>query len=276
MQEFIDSFCEDIRKMLEAAGSQEEVFLEGKRMLSQFVREPLFLKELYSQLVKDDEFLSSRWPAMDANEITVYREKNGEFSLRLYVWDPLITYPIHSHGSWGVVACVAGVVQERKFERLDDATKPGYAKIRETGRELLKPGGTTTVLPLNEGLHQMESYAKEHSSVSLHLYGRAVRGGFIEFYDRHKETAYKVIPPKLYSRLYAVKSMAAIGMDWCMELLEAAAKDKKAFMRYEAISALSVLDKDAAVKSIKEELTKDSDLKEEFLALLKSITVENT
>ncbi len=271
MQDTIQDFCGQVKRYLSEMGEQAFTAAGGQKLLGDFVRESVFLKELFTKLITDDAFLFARWPAMDPNEITVHRDPGGLFSLRLYIWHPAVTYPIHSHGSWGVVACVAGEIEERKFERLDDGTRVGHATIREINRITLKPGDTTAVLPLNDGVHQMESRTRDLPSVSLHLYGRAVRGGFIELFDLPKETVYRVGPPKYYDRYCAIQTLSAVGEGWCRELLEVAAADKKPLMRLEALSALAKIDRERAVTRLTEEVQMAGEMREEFLKLLKSI-----
>jgi predicted metal-dependent enzyme (double-stranded beta helix superfamily) len=265
------SFCAELRELLESTNSQSEIFHQGRRILSDLALKPLFLKEVLRKYATDDEFLKSRHLTADSNEITIFIDPAGFFSLRLYVWDPAVSYPVHSHGSWGVVACVSGEILERKFKVLDKGDPPGFAKLRETGRAVLKTGGTTIVLPLEGGIHQMEAVAKEHSSISLHLYGKAVRRGFLECYDLEKDSVYRIMNPYLYGRACALRALGAIGEDWAAEILGHAVADKKAHIRYEALQALAKVDKVMTLKYLETETVEETQLKEEFAALYKTI-----
>jgi 3-mercaptopropionate dioxygenase len=267
--DLIKSFCAELRELLGSTNSQSEIFHQGRRILSDLALRPLFLKEVFRRYATDDEFLKSRQLTVDPNEITIFVDPARLFSLRLYVWDPAVSYPVHSHGSWGVVACVSGKILERKFKVLDKVDPPGFAKIIETGRSVLKPGDTTTVLPLERGIHQMEAVAKEHSSISLHLYGKAVRRGFLECYNHEKDSVYRVMNPYLYGRVCALRALGAIGEDWAAEILGQAAADKKAHIKFEAIHALARLDKDAALKYLEEEMAGGMQSSEDFEYLLR-------
>lgn len=269
--DLINAFCSELRELLKSTDSQAEIFKQGRRLVSGLALKPLFLKEIFTKFVADDEFLKNRKLTADPNEITIFIDPAGLFSLRLYVWDPAVTYPVHSHGSWGVVACVSGEILERKFKLLDKGDPPGYAKIQESGKAVLKPGDTTAVLPLDRGIHQMEAVAEEHSSISLHLYGRAVRRGLLELYDLQKDSVYRVLNPYLFGRVCAIKALGAIGEDWAAEILGQAASDKKPQIKYEAVRALARLDSEAAAKCL-EETGRGTLSEEDFEELLKMIT----
>lgn len=270
--DLIDSYCSELRGLLESAVSQAEIFKRGRRLLSDMALKPLLLKGLLGRYATDDGFIRSRRLTVDPNEITIFVDPAGLFSLRLYIWDPAVTYPVHAHGSWGVVACVAGEIKERKFKVLDKGNPPGFARIRESGSSVLKPGETTTVLPLDQGIHQMEAVTNGQSSISLHLYGKSVRRGFLECYDLQKDSVYRVMNPYLYGKACALRALGAIGGDWAAEILSRAAADKKPHIRYEAIHALALADREAAVKCLDKEIAGGIQPAEDFENLLKMIT----
>lgn len=237
----VNELCRDIRELLNGTEDRETILKDGSVLLANFVKNPVFMKDLFSKLITDDDFLMKLWPVMDSHEITFFRDKEGLFSLRLYVWDPAVSYPIHSHGSWGIVGCVTGEILERKYERLDHGTKPGHAKIKESNRGILCPGDITTVLPQNQGIHHMQSNTSKNSSVSLHIYGRAVEGAGVNFFNIHRNTCYRVVTPKYYNRVYAIRALNSINDDWSRELLTQALKDKKSFVREAAQLSLDNL-----------------------------------
>ena len=252
------SSCAELGEMLQSTSSQSEIFNRSRALLSNLALKPLFLKEIFRKYIIDDEFLKKRQLTFDSNEITIFVDPAGQFSLRLYVWDPAKSYPVHSHGSWGVVAGVAGAILERKFKIVEKGDQQDFVKLRESGRAILKPGDTTTVLPLDLGIHQMDAVVKEHASVGLHLYGKSIRRGYLECYDLQKDSVYRIMNPYLYGRIIALRALGAIGEDWTAEMLNQAAADKKPHIRYEAIRALANLDQEAALKYLDEELAAET------------------
>ncbi|MDD4238245.1 MAG: hypothetical protein PHT62_06790 [Desulfotomaculaceae bacterium] len=271
MEDLLNSFCEEIKELLKSATQQEEIFVQGRRLLAGLAGKPVFLRESLTKLATDDEFLLSRRNPTDPNEVTLFKDTDGLFSVRLYIWDPDITYPVHSHGSWGIVSTLAGAVEERKYERQDDKSRPGYARLRETGRSVLKPGETTTVLPLDLGIHKMDSIIKEHSSVGVHLYGKAVRQEYMEKFDLHKDSVYRVTFPGMNDRVYVLKALGAIQEDWSNDVLEKACADRRPLIRFEALRALALTQQETAIGLIEKETTQQHGMEEDFAALLRSL-----
>ena len=265
------SFCTELGELFQSTNSQSEIFRRGRALLSGLALKPLFLKEIFRKYIIDDEFLKNRQLTFDPNEVTIFVDPAGHFSLRLYVWDPAKSYPVHSHGSWGIVAGVAGAIMERKFKITDKGERPDFVKLRESGRAILKPGDTTTVLPLDLGIHQMDAVVKEHASVGLHLYGKSIRRGYLECYDLQKDSVYRIMNPHLYGKVIALRALGAMGDDWTAEMLNQAAADKKPHIRYEAIRALANLDGGAAIKYLEEELAAETKPVEDFEHLCRMI-----
>lgn len=271
MEDLLHSFCVEIKELLKSTTQQDEIFAKGRRLLADLAGKPVFLQEILTKLATDDEFLLSRRSPADPNEVTLFRDNEGLFSVRLYIWDPDINYPAHSHGAWGIISCLAGMVEERKYERLDDKTRPGYARLKEIGRYLLKPGETSTVLPADLGIHKMESFIREHSTVSLHLYGKAVRQSYLEMFNPHKDSVYRVTFPGMNDRVYALKALGAIKEDWSCDVLERACADRRPLIRFEALRALALTEKEAAIQLIEKEIMRQDGMKEDFEALLNSL-----
>ncbi len=265
------SFCAELGELFQSTNSQSDIFRRGRVLLSGLALKPVLFKEIFRKYIIDDEFLKKRQLAFDPNEVTIFVDPAGHFSLRLYVWDPAKSYPVHSHGSWGIVAGVAGAIMERKFKITDQGERPDFVKLRETGRAILKPGDTTTVLPLDLGIHQMDAVVKEHASISLHLYGKSMRRGYLECFDLKKNSVYRIMNPHLYGRVMALRALGAIGEDWTGEILNQATADKRPHIRYEAINALANLDKEAAIKYLEEELAAETKPAGDFEQLCRMI-----
>jgi predicted metal-dependent enzyme (double-stranded beta helix superfamily) len=267
MSEHFTSFCQDIRELLLSTTDQEEIFRRGQPLLAAMAGKPAFFQDVFHRMVTDEDYLMGLRLSADPNEVTLHKDKDGLFSVRLYIWDPAISYPIHGHGSWGIVTTVAGLVEETRYQRLDDHSIPGYAKLKETGRRLMAPGETGRVLPLDLGIHKMGSAVKEHSSVGLHVYGKAIRPGFLEKFELDKESVYRVTYPGMNSRVYVLKALGAIEEPWAAEVLEQAVKDKRPLIRYEAVRALGVHQKEKALQIAEAEYNRESVMKSDFKAL---------
>ena len=140
-------FCEAFRELAYSGRAPEEMVIEGQMILSEYLANPdLILDHLVrvTERWADDEFLP-----IDVNEISIYRDANRMFSVRVFIWEPNYPYHIHDHGSWGVMGCLA-IRSETKYRRLDDGSQCDYAELSPVRRNY-STGQTTFVLPLNEG-----------------------------------------------------------------------------------------------------------------------------
>ncbi len=126
-----------------------------------------------------------------------------------YIWDAGLADTIHDHGSWGIIGTLVAKLGERKYERLDDGKREGYCELRETAFGVFHPGETTFVLPLNKGLHAMDN-PTDGIAVSINVYGKTVRQGFIQFFDPAKNTVTRAYPPRTLKEVLAAKTLAAI------------------------------------------------------------------
>jgi predicted metal-dependent enzyme (double-stranded beta helix superfamily) len=57
--------------------------------------------------------------------------EDGSFSLQVFVWPPGTGTKIHDHSSWGAYCCAVGSVLEERYERLDDGSRPEYARLKK-------------------------------------------------------------------------------------------------------------------------------------------------
>ena len=132
-----------------------------------------------ADLVRDQSFFNDHVllaleGARDAEGWYVARrwdDPEGSFSMQLFVWPAGTRTEIHDHSSWGAYACASGTVFEERYERLDDGTRHGHARLGEVWRLLWSPrDGASTVLPGDGGIHRVGN-AHEEAAVSVHLYG---------------------------------------------------------------------------------------------------------
>jgi len=117
------------------------------------------------------------------NRHLVYIDRKRRFVIMNAVWLPGQGTPIHDHGTWGVMGIMEGELKVTNYLRLDDRSKPGFAKLRESTGMYCGPSSVSYVLPPNEEIHKVENIG-EKTTLSLHVYGRDV----VEFnlYDLEK------------------------------------------------------------------------------------------
>jgi predicted metal-dependent enzyme (double-stranded beta helix superfamily) len=105
-----------------------------------------------------------------------YEGKDRSFSLQVFVWPPGTETKIHDHSSWGVFGCAVGSVLEERYERLDDGSVSGHARLKKVWQLTWSPDdGASTVLPGAGGIHRVGNPGGE-VAISVHLYGPRTRG----------------------------------------------------------------------------------------------------
>jgi len=74
----------------------------------------------------------------------------------------------HNHGTWAVVAGVDGPERNVFWTRVDDGSRPGYARLEKRGEKVFGPGDVLTLLP--GAIHSVVNDTTQ-VTVSLHVYG---------------------------------------------------------------------------------------------------------
>jgi hypothetical protein len=137
------------------------------------------------------------------------------------------------------VGALVHPVRERKYRRLDDGGTEGKAELEEISRAWIQPGESTYVLPLNDGIHLMEA-PEEKGAVTLSVYGRSVRYGFIQFFDLNRKTVRRVYPPRVLKKVLAIRTLGYLAEPWGEEILKASAsKPRSEYLETEIKQALA-------------------------------------
>ena len=135
------------------------------RLLSDLVKEPAFLGSQILPLLGGAKYAEGWYVARR------YDAHDGAYSLQVFVWPPGTGTRIHDHSSWGAYACAIGTVLEERYDRLDDGSQPGYARLQKAWQLCWSPeDGASTVLPGDGGIHRIVNPGGS-PAVSVHLYG---------------------------------------------------------------------------------------------------------
>ena len=99
----------------------------------------------------------------------LHEEEDHTLAVFAISWLPGRGAPPHNHGTWAVVSGVDGQEKNIFYKRLDDASRPGYAKVVWNGERSFGPGEVVSFMP-----HELHSVVNDtdHVTVSLHIYGR--------------------------------------------------------------------------------------------------------
>jgi predicted metal-dependent enzyme (double-stranded beta helix superfamily) len=143
----------------------EPALREAASFLARLVREPRFLETEILPLLEE---------ARRDGDWHVARRHDGlgdSYSLQVFVWPPGSRTRIHDHSSWGAYCCAIGSVLEERYERLDDGSRPDFARLKKVWRlSWSREDGASTVLPYEEGIHRVGNPGAG-TAVSVHLYG---------------------------------------------------------------------------------------------------------
>jgi predicted metal-dependent enzyme (double-stranded beta helix superfamily) len=187
--------------------SIEGVIEKGGGLITELSTSPDFVDDCLTKILIDNEFMSRQKDSVWPNEIAVYRHPERTFSLLMYIWDTGLA-DIHDHNAWGIIGVARGSLDETKFRRLDDGSREDYAELEPLGTRTLRSGEVTSVLPLNEGIHQMKN-THQGLTITFNAYGPPVKRGYIRFYDREKRSAKEAYSPKTLKRVLAARALLA-------------------------------------------------------------------
>jgi predicted metal-dependent enzyme (double-stranded beta helix superfamily) len=101
----------------------------------------------------------------------LHEEPNHDLAVFAISWLPGRGTLAHDHQTWAVVVGMHGHEQEIDWNRLDDGSKPGYAKLEKNGERVMTKGDIACCLPHH--IHTVTNVGEE-VSLSLHTYGRHI------------------------------------------------------------------------------------------------------
>lgn len=213
--EFTRQFEDVIQKEEKTA----QIISRGRVLLDELASNQRWFQEFLRKIILDADFRRQQRPSRWMNEFMLHR--SGSMVVLAYIWEPNQVDVIHDHSAWGIIGTLAGNVGERKYRRLDDGKKEGYARLEEVSYNSFLPGRTTSVLALNGGIHRMENLAD--ISVSINVYGKAVRKGYVNYYDKENNSVTRAYIYPLHRTALAIKALGTMGGGFSESALKEAA-----------------------------------------------------
>ncbi|NQD96191.1 cysteine dioxygenase family protein [Pseudomonas sp. CrR25] len=108
-------------------------------------------------------------PALGYGTTLLHVEPDRSLFVVVDSWLPGRGVRPHDHDTWAVVAGIEGVERNTFWQRLDDASRPGYAELQRLGEQTIAAGET---LRMPRGsIHSVVNEGPQ-TSLSLHVYGR--------------------------------------------------------------------------------------------------------
>ncbi len=220
-----DQFTMAMRKVAGSDMDRDQKITAGRPLVESLLKNDSFLVDLLESAARTETpegFLPS-----DINGFSIYRDPEKQFSMHLFVWEPHVPYPIHDHGSWGIVGVYRGRIQETKWQIHGH---PGDYQVEMTPQtpHEVGQGATTYVYPLDEGPHSMRPLDQK-TALTVHVYGAPVRKGMLRFFHPSFETPgifeyYYGYPLYVYRRMLACDALTRIQPDLGLSLIDDLAK----------------------------------------------------
>ncbi len=159
MSKKMKDFIDQVREIVKAGGTEEEVTARVVARLEPILDEPNLLSA-DQLLVKEEGFTLNK----------VHIEPDESFSIGIGIWDVGQTTPIHDHGTWGVIGIYSGMENEESFLREGPRASGARVKLTPLGKRLAGPGDVFVCCTMDNDVHRV-SCASSEPVVGIHVYG---------------------------------------------------------------------------------------------------------
>ena len=133
------------------------------------------IRPLARKLATTEELRDPRYRVCDEKQgfgvHLLHEEDNHELGVFVLSWLPNRGTLPHNHLTWAVVAVMEGEEYEVQYKRLDDGSKPGYARLEENGADIMRVGDVSVCKP--DDIHSVWNKGAD-ISISLHTYGKHI------------------------------------------------------------------------------------------------------
>ena len=205
----LEEFCSRFQALQEQQPNTPTLLDAGKQLLQELLRDPAWFAGFLGNYVANPAFLADQHASVFDNEIRLYRSPDKSFILLAYLWGRRGLCVVHDHSSWGLIGPLLQPLREVKYRRLDDGQVEGYAHLEQTSDLALQPGEVGTILPLDEGIHQTGA-AGNHLTISLGVYGRSIRQGYIHFFDPGRKRFRPATTRLSFKKVLALRALASL------------------------------------------------------------------
>ena len=165
----VEEFVNDFKPILESEADVARLLDRGSSLLERLIRNPDCIPEEYR--VPAGEKAKTR-----ANHGTylLYKDPDG-LSVSAVVWGPDDHLGPHDHHTWGMIGVLTNALQETRYRRLDDGSRPDYAHLEKGRMSFFKSGEVTLLVPGEDEIHQIDNFT-DRPTAEIHVYGQDLIG----------------------------------------------------------------------------------------------------
>jgi predicted metal-dependent enzyme (double-stranded beta helix superfamily) len=206
----LEEFCEAFRALQGERPKTPRLLDMGQQLLRKLLKEPVWFGEFLQRYIASPTFLADQPASVFDNEIRLHRSPDKSFTILAYIWDNPDLCAVHDHSAWGLIGSLLNPLREVRYRRLDDGEVEGFAELEQVSDSLLEPGEVGFVFPLNKGIHQTGA-AGDAFTISLGVYGRSIRQGYIHFFDPAERKITRAGARILFRKVLALHALASVG-----------------------------------------------------------------
>jgi len=213
---FEESFglVEHIKRLKSAFRAEDDETLtdtiQVEKALAEIRKDQQVMVRVLERLAHDIHFVREQSANLFNNEVVLWRDPSGTFSLRMFIYSPESDSYIHDHNAWGMFTPWFGKVLVENYERMDKEGGEKSAQLILKEKRLLEPGQAEMVKPLNLGIHRVD-YAEGSPAIVVAVYGRPMARGYILRFDAETGRITKIYHRSRHRREWAKKLLDLIG-----------------------------------------------------------------
>jgi 3-mercaptopropionate dioxygenase len=163
----LDEFIHEMEALIESGAVQERIFNRGASWLERLINNPECIPPEYQVPV-------GKGPRPNHGSYVLHRSPNG-LLVTAVVWGAGDHTGPHDHHTWGMIGVMNNTLQETRFRRLDDGSRPDYAHLEKDRVGFFKPGEVSLLIPGVDEIHQMDNPSGQ-PTVEIHVYGKDLAG----------------------------------------------------------------------------------------------------